>query len=162
MSQICHTVTSWATENISEPVENWISQQQTQCSKWPWPLNWVCKAVMVLVKVIVWVTRTITKLVSTIVCTVVTLVIGIVLWIFALIIDVFCQRCSAVAWVQYWFLTLGKIKYKSKTPSPKSPDHFDYVFDCGCKKSGGPEITVTAINDDDAAAQAKALCGKLC
>lgn len=162
MPQICKTVTSWATENISEPVEKWISQQQTKCSKWPWPLNWICKVVMVLVKIIVWVTKTITKLVFTVVCTVVALVLGVILWVFALIIDVFCHKCSAVAWVQYWFLTQGKIKYKSQAPSPNTPGHFDYVFDCGCKKSGGPEITVTAINDDDAAAKAKELCGKLC
>mgnify|MGYP003390012146 FL=1 len=162
MPQICNVVTTWATENISKPVENWISQQQTQCSKWPWPLNWICKAVMVLVKVIVWITKTVTTIVSTVVCTVVTLVVGIVFWVFAHIIDSFCHTCSAVAWVHFWFLTLGKIKYKSKTPSPKTPGQFDYVFDCGCKKNGGPEITVTAINDDDAAAKAKVLCGKLC
>lgn len=161
MPQICHTVTSWATQIISEPVEKWISQQQTQCTKWPWPINLICKTVMVLLKVIVWVTKTITTIVSTIVCTLVTLVLGFVLWPFALIIDVFCQKCSAVAWVHYWFLTRGKIKYRSKAPS-KTQGFFDYEFDCGCNKSGGPEITVTAINDDDAAAKAKEMCGKLC
>ncbi|MFZ6719576.1 hypothetical protein [Undibacterium sp. Ji49W] len=162
MSQICHVVTTWITTNVTEPVENWVSQQQKQCKKWPWPLNWICQMVMVLVKVIVWITKAVTTVVTTIVCTVITLVIGIILWIFSTLIDAFCQKCNATAWVKYWFLTLGKIKYISQAPSRTVPGSVDYVFDCGCKRDGGPRITVTATTDDDAAVKAKEACNKLC
>ena len=77
--ETCNNVQQWIEEQVQQPVDQWISQQEERCRNWPWPLNWLCEAVTVLVKIVVWVVVTVGRWVVTIVCQVVTIVIGIVI-----------------------------------------------------------------------------------
>lgn len=76
--ETCDEVRQWVEEQVQQPVEQWISEQEQRCRNWPWPLNWLCEVVTILVKVIVWVVVTVGKWVVTIVCQIVTIVVGII------------------------------------------------------------------------------------
>ena len=74
----CDEVRQWIEEQIQQPVEQFISQQEQRCRNWPWPLNWFCELVTIIVKVIMWVVVTVGKWVVTVVCQLVTIVVGII------------------------------------------------------------------------------------
>ena len=164
MSLICTTITTYVTQQVTVPVNTWVSQQQQQCQQYPWwnPLGWFCWFVTIVVLGVVWVVQTIVVASTVVVCNFVTFVVGWVVMLFAIPIDFFCSSCTAVAWTNHWFLTQGKITFKGKSPSTSQPGAYDYEFVCHC--SNGPEssIIVTAVTDDDAAAQAKLACQAGC
>jgi hypothetical protein len=87
--QSCQEVGRWVDEQVTRPVESWISRTERRCRDWPWPLSWICQAVVLVIKVVEWVVETVAKWVVTIVCQVVTFVIG---WIVELVVRV-------IAWV---------------------------------------------------------------
>jgi len=162
MSLICFTFTTWVTEEVLEPVETWVSQQQQVCEKLPWwnPLKWLCWFVTVLVKVIIWVVRYIVVPVLNTICNFITWVLGWFALIIAIIIDAVCPTCNAVHWVNLWFHTAGRVTYVSQQPSA-TPGEIDYTFTCHCRK-GDTTIVVTAPNDDVAARKAREECIKTC
>ncbi|MBK9632866.1 MAG: hypothetical protein IPO62_17730 [Saprospiraceae bacterium] len=161
MSLICTTVTTWVTQTVLDPVETWVSSQLQQCKNRPWPLNWLCWFVTILVKVIIWVTRYITVPILQTTCTVVTWIIGSIMLPFAAAIDALCLSCNALNWVNLWWITPTVITFVSKHESPNRPGYFDYTFTCNCKK-GKKDIFVTALNDDEAKDLAIEECKKLC
>jgi len=161
MALICTTVTTYVTQTILDPVDTWVSQQQQQCKNRKWPLNWLCWFVTILVKVIIWVTRYIIVPIAQTTCIVVTGILGGIMWPFAVAIDAACISCNALNWVNLWWLTPTQITFVSMQESPNKPSYFDYVFTCNCKK-GEKNITVTALNDDEAKDLAIEECKKLC
>ncbi len=76
--EVCQELRQQIEEQVSQPVENWISQQERRCRDLPWwnPVRWFCEIVSVVVKVVTWVVITVVKWVITIVCQIVTEVIG--------------------------------------------------------------------------------------
>jgi hypothetical protein len=68
MAQICIESQNWITENVSKPVDTWVTQAQTQCSSWPWPFNWLCTVVTFLIRVIVWIVEIVMRLVAVVIC----------------------------------------------------------------------------------------------
>lgn len=87
--QSCQEVGKWVDEQVTRPVESWISKTEQQCRNWPWPLSWLCEAVVIVIKVVEWVVETVAKWVVTLVCQIVTFIIG---WIVELVVRV-------VSWV---------------------------------------------------------------
>ena len=100
----CEETAEWIEEEVSRPVEEWVERTEEVCEDWPWPLNWVCKAVTTLVKVVTWVvemvgkwvTRTVCKIIDAIISVVVDIavglydiVVGIVTWDWARVWDGF-------------------------------------------------------------------------
>ena len=83
--QSCQEVGKWVDEQVTRPVETWISKTEQKCRDLPWPLSWICKAVVLVIKVVEWVVETVAKWVVTIVCQVVTFVLG---WIVELVLRV--------------------------------------------------------------------------
>lgn len=162
MALICITVTTWIEEEILEPVDTWVTQVQQQCQKLPWwdPRKWLCWLVTTVIKVVIWVSRVILVPVLTVICNFVAFVVGWVLMLAATVIVAFNPQSNAIQWVNYWFLTRGRITFVSSSPSAKTGE-FDYVFTCHCK-DGDHTITVTAATDDHAADQARVACIKTC
>lgn len=105
VQEVCDEVGQWVDEQVEQPVEQQISQAQEQCSDWPWPLDWVCDLVMVVVTVIVWVVVTVAKWVVTLVCQIVTIVVGIVVtfilqviaWAISFVVCLFTDPLAALA-----------------------------------------------------------------
>lgn len=163
MSLICTIVTSTITQAVLVPANTWVSQQQQQCGRLHWwdPRSWFCWFVTVLVLVVFWVTQYIVVTTMTVVCTVITYLIGLFILPFAWAIDAVCQTCTAVDWTNHWFLTHTKITFVSSAPSATQPGYSDYTFTCNCP-NGSSNIIVTALNDNDAASQAKLACAKAC
>jgi hypothetical protein len=162
MSLICLTFTSWIEETILEPVNTWASQQQQQCNQLPWwnPLGWVCWLVTTTILVVVWVTIKITVPILTVICHFVTFIVGWVAMVIATLIVAVNPQSNAIQWVNLWFLARARISFVSRAPSAKA-GAFDYVFTCHCRDQDHT-ITVTAVTDDDAAAQARIACIKAC
>ena len=164
MSLICTNVTSWITQQVLTPTNTWATQAQQQCQQLPWwnPLGWLCWIITTLILVVVWVLQNVVVPIISVVCTFVTWVIGWVVLVVATVIDAVCQKCNAVIWTNHWFHTPGKITFDSSTPSTVKPGYFDYTFTCNCSDKSSHTIIITAINDNDAASQAKLECEKTC
>ncbi|MBI5352661.1 MAG: hypothetical protein HZB50_08510 [Chloroflexi bacterium] len=75
--RFCHEVSQWITDNIETPIENWVTQTETQCVAQPcnwWCLccnKWFCFLVTLLVRVVTFIIVTVTRLVTVIVCEIV-------------------------------------------------------------------------------------------
>ena len=82
MAQVCIESQQWITENVSKPVDTWVSQAQTQCSSWPWPFNWLCTVVTFLIRVVVWIVEIVMRLVAVVIC-----VIAVILNIWGLVLN---------------------------------------------------------------------------
>ena len=161
MGMICIKSSSWVVQDVLQPIDDWVQKTEQKCKKWPWPLNWICDAVTFLVKVTIWITIHITVEVNKFICTVITGLIGLILYPFAAAIDSLCQKCYAMDWVKYWWLTIPRIEFVSSTPSA-DPGLTDYTFICHCRKDGDKNLVVTAKNQDEAAEMAKEECAKAC
>ena len=161
MSMFCRTVTTWVTQVIYNPVNTWVTQQSTQCAKFPWPLNWLCWLVTTVILVVVWIAQNILKPITTVICIVIAGFIGIVLLPFAAAIDAACHKCTALNWVNYWLIMTAQITFVSVSNSTSQPGYFDYAFTCNCK-GGKKDIVVTAMNDADARKLAIAECKRIC
>jgi len=82
--EACSQVDAWVEEQVSQPVEEWLSHEEQRCREqdcdW-WCLccnKWFCWIVTVVVRVVTWVVVTVGRWVAQIVCQVVTIVVGIV------------------------------------------------------------------------------------
>lgn len=162
MALICTKVTTTVTQTVITPVEKWVSQQQKQCKKRKWPLNWLCWFVTVLIKVIVWITHYIVVATVHFSCIVVTGIIGLIILPFGAAIDAVCPICNAYHWINEWFITPTVITFVKKEDSVSKPGSFDYSFICNCKNKGKVPFIITAENDDEAAKLAKEKCESLC
>lgn len=164
MPLICTNVTTWITQQLLVPTNTWVSQQQQHCKQYPWwnPLGWFCWLVTIVVLVVVWVTKNIVVPIITVVCNFIAFLVGWFVLIFAIVIDAICEACNAVTWTDHWFLAHGKITFVRSVPSATQPGYFDYTFTCNCSNGSKSDIVVTALNDDDAASQAKLACEKTC
>ncbi len=161
MALICTTVTTWVTQTVLDRVDTLVNQQQQECKKWPWPLNWFCKVFWVLVMVTSWVARNILVPILHTTCVVITAILGGILYPFAWAIDAVCQTCNAHQWVELWWLTPTKITFVKREDSINNPGSFDYTFTCNCK-NGKKEIIVTATDDVEAAKLATDECKVAC
>ena len=102
--QACDDVGQWVDEQVSQPVDQQVSQATEQCNDWPWPLDWVCDVVMVVVTVVVWVVVTVTKWVVTVVCQIVTVVVGTIVtfilqvvgWFVSFVVCIFTDPIAAL------------------------------------------------------------------
>ena len=164
MSLICINVTTMITQQVTVPVNTWVTQQQQKCKQYPWwdPRGWFCWFITVSVLIVVWVVQNILIPTINVICTFITFVVGWVVLIFAVVIDAICRTCNAVSWTRHWFLTRGKITFVNSVPSANRPGFFDYTFTCHCSNGSNSNIVITALNDDDAASQAKLSCAKAC
>jgi hypothetical protein len=147
MPLICSTVENWATETVTEPVENWVSQQQQQCSKKPWPLNWLCWFVTVLVKIIIWVTKQVVVKVTVIVCIFIAWVIGYVF-----------------GWIPFIYTWFNSCNIELKEKKEVSSGLFEYTFYCRCNKdcNNKTEVKVIAKDLNEANELAKKECNNIC
>jgi len=66
--EICDTITEKFEEVWKETVESFVERVDRVCEDLPWPLDWVCHAVVTIVKVVTIVMHTVTKTVVTVVC----------------------------------------------------------------------------------------------
>ena len=165
MAIICTTVTSFVVKDVLVPVQKWVSQLQQQCKALPWwnPLKWLCWFVTILVQVVVWVVEHIVVPILNVVCVLVSWFIGAVLMPCAVAIDAVCQSCNATGCILAWFFTPTAIEIVSTAPSATEPGYTDYVFKCNCKDPAKSQnITLTAIDDTQAADLAKEKCAKAC
>lgn len=162
MAQICSSVTTYVTQQVTNPVSSWVNQQQQQCKSKPWPLNWFCWFVTILVEVINWVVSNILVPVISVVCVVITSVIGGVLLPFGAAIDAVCQKCSAYTWIKDWFIGCSKIEGLTESPSKTMPNMFDFTFKCNCNCAAFKIIEITAKTEEEAFELAKIECEKIC
>ena len=161
MALICQTVTTYLTSTVLDPVDSWASQQEKKCSSKPWPKNWLCWFVTVLVEITTWVTREILSPITQVICTVVTGIIGGIMWPFSWAVDAVRGTFTAHEWVELWWLTPTKVKFINKEDSKVQIGQFDYTFNCKCK-NGDKEIIVTAKDDTEAAELATIKCKDVC
>lgn len=162
MAIICRRITTFVTQQVTNPVTSWVNQQQQRCKNYPWPLNWLCWFVTVLVQIITWVVSNIVVPIISIVCTVITFLIGGVLLPFGVAIDVFCQRCNAYNWIKDQFIGCAKIEGVSETASTSNPGLFDFIFKCNCTCFENTIIEITAKTEEEAFALAKEKCKFVC
>ena len=161
MAQICQTVTTWVTQSILEPVDQWVSQQQQKCEpKWWAPWSWLCWFVWVLIRVVIWVTREILVPITHVVCRTVTSVVYVILSPFIVVIDVtFGPGINAWFRDMFYYVDVSIEFVDRNGPDPKG--YYLYRFTCKCKNGDKP-IQITALNDQDAAAQARKACTAAC
>lgn len=88
MAQICKEIDEWIEEQISKPVDEWVEKTEQVCKDWPWPLDWICKAVTTLVKIVTYVIEMVGRWVTRTVCTVVVAVVDLIVDIFTGLWDV--------------------------------------------------------------------------
>jgi hypothetical protein len=162
MAMICTNVTEWITTQVTNPVSSWVNQQQQQCNNYPWPINWFCKIVTVLVEVINWVVTNVLTPIIKVVCIFVTTIIGGVLLPFAAAIDSVCQKCNAYDWVMDWFIGCSKIEGQTETPSTTTAGAYDFTFKCNCTCLVHKIVKVTAKTEEEAFNLAKIECEKAC
>lgn len=161
MSLICTTVTTWVDKIVLKPVEKWVAEQQKKCKKWPWPLNWICQFVLVLVKLTIWITVNIIVPITQTTCVVITGVIGGILLPFGAAIDAVCQKCNVFNWINKWWITPTKITFVKMEKSSSVPGANDYTFKCKCKQ-GNKEVVVIAVSDIEAQKKAVEACKEAC
>ena len=102
--QVCEKIGQWVEQHVTKPVEKFISQVQQFCDDLPWPLDWVCDTVTVIVKVVEWVVETVFKWAVTLVCQLVTIIVGIVLefvlrviaWLIQFVVCIFTDPLDAL------------------------------------------------------------------
>lgn len=82
--RVCREISTWITENVQQPVENWVETTERRCVEqscnW-WCLccnKWFCFLVTLLVRIVTFIIVTVTRLVTQIVCEVVGLVLDLV------------------------------------------------------------------------------------
>jgi hypothetical protein len=114
----CHEVGRWVEEHVTKPVERFISKVEQFCHDLPWPLDWFCEAVTVVVKVIEWVVETVVKWVVTVVCQVVTFVVGLVIelvlrvigWVVQFVVCIFTDPIEALKSIyDLWHIVLDVV-----------------------------------------------------
>jgi hypothetical protein len=163
---LCVTITNFVIRKILTPMNTWATQLQKNCGRHKWwdPRTWFCWFISILVKVVVWVLTTIVMPIFQVVCSV---HVGF-LWMFydlvAGIIDAICSRCNLLQWGTIWIKPhrLPDITLLDHSPSPTVPGSDDYYFECTCGSGSNPQVVVTAVNEEDAAYQAKAACINAC
>jgi hypothetical protein len=88
MAESCKEQAERVEENVLQPIDQWVEQQEQRCRDEP--CNWwtlclnklFCWVVAYLVKVVLWVVTVVVRWVYRTVCTVVTLVVGLVALVF--------------------------------------------------------------------------------
>jgi hypothetical protein len=159
MPKICKTVIIFVTQQVLDPVEQWVTQSQQQCHQYPWwdPRGLVCWFVTTLVKIIVWVAREILVPISKTICYFVSFLIGGFLLPFAAAIGP-----SAYNWVSVYFLNGTSVTIGPKVDTPSG--FIDYYFTCNCKNFVEKQIVISIPQNDDAKALelAKAQCKTEC
>ena len=102
--EVCQEIGQWVEENVTKPVERFVSRVEEFCHDLPWPLDWFCEAVTVVVKIVEWVVETVVKWVVTIVCQVVTFIVGIIVelvlrviaWVIQFVVCLFTDPLDAL------------------------------------------------------------------
>jgi hypothetical protein len=94
MATFCHNVQDWVEEQIEQPVDSWVNQQEQRCRDedcnwWTLCLNKLfCWLVWVVVKVVTWVLVTVGKWVTRVVCEVISFVLDVVAFVVNLILSI--------------------------------------------------------------------------
>jgi len=162
MALICTNITTFVLQEVTNPVSTWVEEQQQKCNSYPWPLNWLCWFVTVLVEVIIWVVDHILVPVIKVICMFITFVIGGVLLPFGAAIDALCQKCHAYDWIKDWFIGCAKIEGLTEKPSATNPDEYDFTFRCNCTCFSNKTISISAKTEEEAFELAKIECEKAC
>jgi len=94
MARVCREVQEWIEEQIEQPVESWLNQQEQRCREqecnW-WCLccnKWFCWLVWVVVRVVTWVLVTVGKWVGRLVCEIVNVILDAVAFVVNLILSI--------------------------------------------------------------------------
>jgi hypothetical protein len=66
--EVCRSIQERVTSQVEETVERWENQIQQICEDLPWPLDWFCHAVTVLVKVVDTIIVAVVSVVTRVVC----------------------------------------------------------------------------------------------
>lgn len=147
MPLICSTSENWIVQEIIEPVENWVNQQQKQCKKKRWPWKWFCWFIMILIKIITWVVKQILVKITTTICVFIAWSIGYVFgWI---------------PWIDKWFKSCY-LELKNKKDLPTG--EFEYTYFCRCNKDckNTTEAKVVAKDIKEANELVKIECNNKC
>lgn len=116
--EACEEVGRWVEENVERPIEQTVAEVQETCNGWPWPLNWVCSLVTLIVTIIVWIVVTVVKWVVVIACQIVTHIIGIIVtfvlqvvsWVISFVVCLFTDPGAAFAsFRDLWTIILDTI-----------------------------------------------------
>lgn len=92
--RVCREIDTWVTENVEQPIEDWVSRTEQQCIEQPcnwWCLccnKWFCFLVTILVRVVTFIIVTVTRLVTVVVCEIVGLVLDFIGIIIGLILSI--------------------------------------------------------------------------
>ena len=80
MPTICKEVQDWVEEQIEQPIDEWISHTEEQCSDYDWwnPAGWFCWLVTIFVRVVKFILVTVGKWVARIVCEVINFLVTVV------------------------------------------------------------------------------------
>lgn len=91
MAEVCRDIEDWIQEEITRPVEQWVTQTQQTCAQLPWwnPLGWLCWLVTALVSITIWVVDKVLRLTVRTVCEVVAATIDASIKIIEGTIDIF-------------------------------------------------------------------------
>lgn len=159
MGLLCIKITTPITKYVTEPIDNWVEQQEEKCKQYPWwdPRGWFCWFITVLVLVTNWVTKSFIVYVTNIVCTFITWFIGS---LFSALIGSWCSKCND--WIKKWLLDCPKIEGLKENRSIKNPNEFDFVFKCNCNCFKSKTIEIRAKNEEEAFELAKEKCDKIC
>ncbi len=159
MALICTTSRTWVTQQVTNPVRNWVNRRTRRCRqrrRW-WQRLW-CWFVTTLVLVIEWVVSNILVPILNTICVFVTWVIGAVLLPFTIAYDAIFGT-TVTPWIREWFTNLTRITYVDRERDPNNEEIFVYTFICRCDQQ---PITVRAANNLDAQRSAIIGCRNRC
>ena len=92
--RVCREVSTWVRENVEQPVEDWVTRTEEQCTEQPcnwWCVccnKWFCFLVTLLVRIVTFIIVTITRLVTEVICEIVGFVLDVVGIIVGLILSI--------------------------------------------------------------------------
>jgi hypothetical protein len=86
--KICKTITEKFEETWTETVETFVKKIDNICEDLPWPLDWVCHAVVTLIKIVTTIVHYVIKIWVTVVCYTVSVLVSIAGAIIGLILTI--------------------------------------------------------------------------
>lgn len=117
-TETCEQVKQWVKEEVWDKVEEFISRVEEFCEDLPWPLDWACDVVTIVVRVVTYVPRTIWHLIINTVCKIwlkvigsfIELVLRTISWFISFLVCVFTEPLEALeSLLDFWRIFVDMI-----------------------------------------------------
>lgn len=92
--RVCREISRWVSENVEQPIEEWVNRTERQCIEQPcnwWCLccnKWFCFLVTLVVRIVSFIIVTVSRLVTEVVCEIVGFVLDVIGIVIGLILSI--------------------------------------------------------------------------